>query len=73
MFLQKKTAENKFLSSWIRKNDDFINVYHLKYSYRSSSYNKKNRDGEEDEIVVCFSAKDENKQQKIYRQQVQIT
>ena len=44
---------NKPLDTFIRSNPD-LNVYDIDYHYRSSSYNKKNRDAKEREIIVVF-------------------
>ena len=59
--LSKKTKINEPLSYWIEKNKDNINLHHMKYSYSSSSYNKKIREGQEDEIIVTWKVKSENK------------
>ncbi len=48
--LKTKIKTNTQLESWIQNNDYII--HKIKYHYRSSSYNKKNRDREEQEILV---------------------
>lgn len=59
--LSKKNKMNEPLYYWTQRNKDFINIYHMKYSYSSSSYNKKIREGHEDEIIVTWKVKNENK------------
>ena len=48
--LKKRGAENSILMNWLEKNNYTKNdiVYH----YRSSSYNKKMRDAEEEEVLI---------------------
>lgn len=44
---------NEPLSYWVYKNKDYLKVNHIKYNYRSSSYNKIMRDAKEDEVLIC--------------------
>lgn len=44
---------NTPLKKFIENNSD-VEVYDIDYNYRSSSYNKKNRDANEREIIVCY-------------------
>ena len=48
--LQKKGAENSILKEWLEKNGHTKN--NIVYHYRSSSYNKKARDAEEEEVLI---------------------
>ena len=48
--LKTKLRTNELLELWIQKNN--YNVHKINYHYKSSSYNKKNRDREEQEILV---------------------
>lgn len=48
--LRKRTQENSLLLEWIRKNK--FNVKFLNYHYRSASYNKKDRDAAEQEVLI---------------------
>ncbi len=52
--LQKKklNIKNEILYDWIEKNNGKYFVNNINYHYRSSSYNKKNRDGLEEEILI---------------------
>lgn len=50
--LSKKNRMNEPLFYWTQKSKDSIEIIHMQYSYRSSSYNKKIRDGNEDEIII---------------------
>lgn len=59
--LSKKNRMNELLYYWTQKNKESINIYHMQYSYSSSSYNKKVREGHEDEIIVTWKGKNENK------------
>lgn len=59
--LSKKSKMNEPLFYWTEKNKKSITVIHMDYSYRSSSYNKKIREGNEDEIIVTFKVNHENK------------
>ena len=58
--LRKKGEMNEPLYYWTKKNSKNIEIHHLKYSYRSASYNKKNRECNEDEIIVRLKGKNEN-------------
>lgn len=55
--LKTKLKTNTQLESWIDKNN--YNVHKINYHYKSSSYNKKNRDREEQEILVTGGTIDE--------------
>lgn len=59
--LSKKNKMNEPLFYWTEKNKNNINIQHMKYSYSSASYNKKIREGHEDEIIVTWKKKNENK------------
>lgn len=48
--LKKTNRENVILSKWIKDNN-YIK-HDIKYHYRSSSYNKLNRDGSEEEVLI---------------------
>lgn len=52
--LQKKNLniKNEILYEWIEKNKDKYFVNNIDYHYRSASYNKKNRNGLEEEILI---------------------
>lgn len=49
--LCKKGRKNYLLQKWIKKHH--FDIVDLIYHYRSSSYNKKDRDAKEREILVC--------------------
>lgn len=55
--LKTKLRTNTQLENWIQDND-YI-VHKINYHYKSSSYNKKNRDREEQEILVTGGEPDE--------------
>lgn len=48
--LRKKTKENELLTSWIKKHN--FHVKNINYHYRSSSYNKKDRNAAEQEVFI---------------------
>ena len=48
--LKSKLKTNELLNNWIIENS--FDVHKINYHYKSSSYNKKNRDREEQEILV---------------------
>lgn len=52
--LQKKNLniKNEILFNWLEKNKDKYFVNKIDYHYRSASYNKKNRDGLEEEVLI---------------------
>lgn len=52
--LQKKNLniKNEILYQWLEKNKNRYFVNKIEYHYRSASYNKKNRNGLEEEILV---------------------
>ena len=53
--LEKQGRRNEPLFYWTttRKND--INIVDIDYHYRSASYNKKNRNAKEREVIICWS------------------
>lgn len=59
--LSKKNKMNEPLFYWTQKNNERIEIYHMEYSYTSASYNKKDRTSKEDEIIVTWKKKNENK------------
>lgn len=58
--LSKKDKMNEPLFYWTQKNKNSVKIHHMNYSYRSASYNKKNREGKEDEVIVTWKVKNEN-------------
>lgn len=50
--IEKKNIKNDILTSWIEKNKEKYYVHDINYHYRSSSYNKKNRDSREREVLI---------------------
>lgn len=52
--LQKKNLniKNEILYNWLERNNDKYFVNKIDYHYRSASYNKKNRNGLEEEILI---------------------
>ena len=50
--LQRGEKINTILEEWIKKNKNKIEVKYIDYSYKSSSYNKKNREIVEKEIII---------------------
>ena len=52
--LQKKklNIKNEILYNWLEKNQEKYFINKIDYNYRSASYNKKNRDGLEEEILI---------------------
>ena len=50
--MSKVGKTNEPLSYWCYKNSEFIDVKDIEYNYRSSSYNKNNRDSKEREVLV---------------------
>ena len=50
--LQRGEKINTILEAWIKKNKNKIEVEYIDYSYKSSSYNKKNREIVEHEIII---------------------
>lgn len=59
--LSKKGKMNEPLFYWTQKHNNDISIKHMKYSYSSSSYHKKVREGNEDEIIITWKWKNENK------------
>ena len=52
--ITKFGKRNEPLFSWLQENGNFVTVLNIDYHYRSASYNKKNRNSEEQEIIVRF-------------------
>ena len=52
--LQKKklNIKNEILFNWLEENKEKYFVHNIEYHYRSASYNKKNRNGEEQEVLI---------------------
>ncbi len=52
--LQKKklNKKNEILYNWLETNKDKYFINEIEYHYRSASYNKKNRDGLEEEVLI---------------------
>ncbi len=50
--IEKKNKRNEPLYYWVHKNTQNIDLIDIKYNYRSSSYNKINRDAKEQEIII---------------------
>ncbi len=52
--LQKKNlnVKNEILYNWLEKNKEKYFINKIDYNYRSASYNKKNRDGLEEEVLI---------------------
>ena len=52
--LQKKklNIKNEILYEWLEKNKGKYFINEIEYHYRSASYNKKNRDGLEEEVLI---------------------
>jgi adenine-specific DNA-methyltransferase len=50
--LEKKGIVNRPLSIWIGRNSENIRLIDIDYHYKSSSYNKKQRDSKEREIIL---------------------
>lgn len=57
--LKKEGKTNILLETWIKENNFKKN--NINYHYRSSSYNKKNRNSNEEEILVTNGERNENK------------
>ena len=52
--LTKVGVENTILKKWLSKNDN-VRIYDMDYHYRSCSYNKKDRDANEQELLITIS------------------
>lgn len=50
--IEKKHQRNEPLYYWVKKNTNEIEMINIEYNYRSASYNKINRDGKEQEIII---------------------
>lgn len=50
--IEKKDKRNEPLYYWTHKNEEHIEIINIDYNYRSSSYNKINRDAKEQEIII---------------------
>ena len=51
--LSKKDNVNLPLVKWLNENPD-VEIINIDYHYRGASYNKKNRDAEEQEVIILF-------------------
>ena len=51
--LTKVGRTNEPLSYWTHRRINDIDINHIKYNYRSASYNKITRDAKEDEVLIC--------------------
>ena len=49
--LTKVGVENKILKNWLSKNQN-VKIYDMDYHYRSCSYNKKDRNANEQEVLI---------------------
>ena len=49
---RKLNIKNEILYNWLEQNKEKYFINKIDYHYRSSSYNKKNRDGLEEEILI---------------------
>ncbi len=49
---RKLNIKNEILYDWLERNKDKYFINKIDYHYRSASYNKKNRDGLEEEILI---------------------
>lgn len=56
--LTKVGVENKKLGDWLSKNPN-VKLNNMNYSYRSCSYNKKNRDANEQEVLIITEPRKE--------------
>lgn len=50
--LEKKNQQNDLLANWLNLRENDVRVIDIDYHYRGASYNKKNRDANEREIIV---------------------
>jgi hypothetical protein len=50
--IEKKDKRNEPLYHWTHKNKEHIEIINIDSNYRSSSYNKINRDAKEQEIII---------------------
>ena len=50
--LSKSDCQNEVLNTFINKNSKKLKVIDIDYNYRSASYNKKNRDAKEREVII---------------------
>ena len=55
--MQKTGRINEPLSYWCHKHQDKVDVIKIDYNYKSASYNKKNRDAKEQEVLVVRKRK----------------
>jgi len=58
--LEKVGQKNKPLSDWIFKRDD-LQIFNMDYHYRSASYNKINRNAQEQEVLITNFYESANK------------
>lgn len=49
--LTKVGVENSILKNWLLKNEN-VQIYNMNYNYRSCSYNKKDRNANEEEVLI---------------------
>ena len=54
--IEKKGTKNEPLLEWCKKNKTIIDIKHIDYHYRSASYHKKNRDSNEQEVLIINKA-----------------
>lgn len=52
--LEKRGSVNEPLAYWIHRNKSNIKIVDIEYHYRSSNYQKKDRNAQEREIIVVF-------------------
>jgi DNA adenine methylase Dam len=50
--ISKKNVFNNHLVNWIQKNNSILKIIPINYHYRSSSYNKLNRNSNEKEVLI---------------------
>ena len=51
--LEKQGRRNETLFYWTKTRKNDINIVDIDYHYRSASYNKKNRNAKEREVIIC--------------------
>jgi len=52
--IEKKYKKNEPLLYWTKQKKENIEIFPIDYHYKSASYNKKNRDGMEKEIIIIL-------------------
>lgn len=65
--LTKKDHINEPLNYWYHKHKDKVDLFNIDYNYKSSSYNKKNRESKEQEIIIKLKRKDKNVVKRNFR------